>query len=108
MLVNFRNAFDRGLMNFVFNLWPFAYFGMIVFDLFSLVVTLLIAAFMLKGAGWARWLFIGWGAFGILLTYGFGALFFNPTYIIPRLLIYVPFTVVLLNKNSSEFFSRQQ
>jgi len=54
----------------------------------------------------ARWLYLGWGALGILAA--LTSLYFPPGYIVIRVLIFVAFTVVLSWKNSSEFFSRQK
>lgn len=85
------------------NHWPVAFQKVIGFV--GLVVTLLSGVFMLKGAGWARWLYIGWsGVGGLLMFWNIG---FTPL-VIPGLVKYAVFTAVLLQKKSSDFFSRQQ
>ncbi len=76
-----------------------------VYQLVCGFVGLLSGVFMLKGAAWARWLYIGWGAFGILVNFvNFGFTLFA----LPGLVTYTLLTAVLLRKNSSDFFSGPQ
>jgi hypothetical protein len=70
---------------------------------FLVFATLLSGIFMLKGAGWARWLFIASGAFDIVMTLGSGGL----AGLVP-IVIYILFMLILLQKNSTEYFSRKQ
>jgi hypothetical protein len=73
----------------------------VMFGFVGLVVTLFGGIYILKGASWARWLYIGWGAFAIpvsLANLGFSWL------ILPGLIFYALFTAVLLQKDSSAFF----
>jgi hypothetical protein len=85
------------------NLLPAAF--LMAYQLVCVFVGLLSGVFMLKGAAWARWLYIGWGALGILVNFGnFGFTLFA----IPGLVVYTLLTAILLRKNSSDFFSRLQ
>ena len=73
----------------------------VVFGFVGLVITLVSGIYILKGASWARWLYIGWGACGIffsLANLGFSLL------ILPGLIFYALFTAVLLQKESSTYF----
>jgi hypothetical protein len=75
-----------------------------VYQLVCGAVGFLSGLFMLKGAAWARWLYVGWGAFGVLVNVGnFGFSLF----VLPGLVIYVLLTAILLRKNSSDFFSER-
>jgi len=60
---------------------------------------------LLRGVGWARWVYLGWGAFGILTA--FHAQYYPRGYVVLGLLLYVSFAIVLLRKNSADFFSRR-
>jgi len=67
------------------------------------VIALLSAVFMLKGANWARWIFIIWGAVGALcglINVGFALL------LLPSLIIYVASATLLMQKEISDFFTR--
>lgn len=70
---------------------------------FLVFATLFSGIFMLKGAGWARWLYIASGAVGIVMTLGSGGL-----EALVLIVINIPFMVILFRKNSSEYFSRKQ
>lgn len=70
---------------------------------FLVFATLLSGIFMLKGAGWARWLYIASGAVGIVMALGSGGLGK-----LVLIVINITFMLILFRKNSSDFFSRKQ
>jgi hypothetical protein len=75
---------------------------MLLFVIVDAVGMLLSGVFMLKGANWARLLYIGLGGLNVLigiLKYGF-----TPR-ILPSLVIYAVLTVVLSTNKSSDFFA---
>jgi hypothetical protein len=69
---------------------------------FGLLISVVSAIFMLRGANWARMLYIVWGAIGLL----FG-LFTSPAklMLIPGILIYAIFVFFLLRPKASEYFT---
>lgn len=90
----------------VFNLRPFGFFGVIAFEYVSIIFTYYIGVCMLYGIWLARWLYLGFGAFGSLII--FTSSYLSPGYIVIHFLIYVSFLVILFLKNSSDFFSRSK
>ncbi len=105
MPVTFSGMMDAQWMRSVMNVWPFNVFGMIVFAYASIFVAFVTGVLLLRGVGWARWFYLGWGAFGILTA--FHAQYYPRGYVVLGLLLYVSFAIVLLRKNSADFFSRR-
>ena len=68
----------------------------------GLLISILCAIFMLRGANWARVLYIAWGALGVVT--GFAT---SPAklMLIPGFLIYVIFVFFLLRPGASAYFS---
>lgn len=104
MPADFIVAAQTNWMWYVFSWPPFGAFGVMGFEFVSVLFAYYTGLGMLYGVGLARWLYLGWGAFGILINVTSRAL--PPGYVVVHLLIYASFTVVLLRKNSSGFFSK--
>ena len=71
-------------------------------SLLGLLISIVSATFMLRGANWARMLYIVWGAIGLLFS-----LFTSPAklMLIPGILIYAVFVFFLLRPRASAYFT---
>jgi hypothetical protein len=69
----------------------------------SLAISIISGIFMLRGANWARFLYIIWGAIGFLIS-----LATSPAklLLIPGIIIYGIIVFLLLRPNANAFFSR--
>ncbi len=68
----------------------------------GLLISIVSAIFMLRGANWARMVYIVWGAIGLLFS-----LFTSPTklMLIPGIFIYAVFVFFLLTPKASAYFT---
>jgi hypothetical protein len=68
----------------------------------GLLISIVSAIFMLRGANWARMLYIVWGAIGLLISF-----LTSPAklMLIPGILVYAIFVFFLLRPKASAYFS---
>jgi hypothetical protein len=69
--------------------------------LIGMAVTALCAFFMLRGANWARWLYLGWVVIGTVLA----ALIMKSLLVLPGLLKTLVFGYFLTRADANEFFN---
>ncbi len=70
----------------------------------GMVVFLISGIFMLQAQDWARWLYVGWGFFGLMFTF-FGAP--NKLSVLPGLIIYLIVITILFLPESNRYFSEE-
>jgi hypothetical protein len=99
-LFTFNNPLVRDLMSKSVIPVPLQFVMMYV----GLSISMACGIYMLKGANWARLLYIGWGAFGFLVS-----LLTSPTklLLIPGVVVFAVFVILLTRPKATVFFKNQ-
>ena len=70
------------------------------------IINLIAGIFILKGKGWGRWLYVAMYIVGIFLNFIYnGVSGFSFTAMLPGLVIFVVFMILLFNKSANEYFN---
>lgn len=69
----------------------------------GLALSIACAAFMLRAANWARWTYIGWSTFSMLVAIATST---DRSWLLPGIIIYAIFIFILVRPAATAYFSR--